>query len=65
MLKIHFYPFPSNKNKLLYKDLRASIKKYMPFSLMIALNLSNGPEYPDKRGLCAGSEGVEKGDTKI
>ena len=42
-----------------------SDKKYMPFSLMVVLNLSNGPEYPDKRGLCAGSEGVEKGDTKI
>ena len=30
----------------------------MPFSLMIVLNLSNRPEYPDKRGLCAGSEGM-------
>ena len=31
VLKIHFYPFPSNKNKLLYKDLRASIKKIHAF----------------------------------
>ena len=35
-----------------------SDKKYMPFSLMIVLNLSNRPKYPDKRGLCAGSEGM-------